>query len=92
MAQKLRPAAVDHQVSDSLGGGGDGDIPRIIVADLGFPGAGWDVVDGRPVVVVDESLSGKDITRYLAVALNDIYDFVRFRNQGCAEVAYTATG
>lgn len=46
--------------------------PRIIVADLGFKGAGWDRVDGQPVIVLDESLSEQDRRRFLTVALNDI--------------------
>jgi hypothetical protein len=90
MAHKLRPR---DDTSDGDGTGGDGgDVPRVLFTDLGFRGAGWDIVDGRPVIVVDESLSSQDKTRYLAVAMNDIYArFARFRSHGGAGTAYTAT-
>jgi hypothetical protein len=94
MANNPRPALDEFtgEHGDSPGSGGDGDIPRILFADLGFRGAGWDVVDGRPVVVVDKSLSGKDLTRYLLLALNDVCSqFARFRQQGCVERPYIAS-
>lgn len=50
----------------------DDPVPRVVVRDLGFRGAGWVVVDGQPVVVIDESLSELDRRRYLVAIMNDL--------------------
>lgn len=47
--------------------------PRVVVAALGFRGAGWDLdATGHPVIVVDSGLSAHDRHRYVAAAWADI--------------------
>jgi len=86
-AARSDDGAHDHDQSEPAEGG---PIPRVMVAELGYWGAGWDDVDGAPVIVVDKSVSEPDKARYVATATDLIRsEYARRRSRADAETAYT---
>lgn len=77
-----------HPRRDDRATGGDDDAgPRVMVRDMGFPGAGWAMVDGEPVVVIDQSMSELDRRRFLVAIVDDLRT-VAYRCPVCGAVSY----
>jgi hypothetical protein len=69
---------------DELGG-----IPVVLTAPLGYPGAWWDTVEGRPVIVVDDAVTEADRVRFVAAAVRDIRSvYARRLSHGDTEAVY----